>query len=165
MKFKLGILAAFVLLFVSSCSNVGESAPRFEFTSQSGDTVTSHQLKGKIIVVNVWATWCGTCIREIPDLNRLYRKYQNDTNVSFLALCDDSEDKMNKILSRFDFLYPQVPDASEYTSKLQTRLVKTYPQNLILNQDMEIVFEVSDGSKDIFSSLDAKIQELKSKHQ
>ena len=161
------ILMGLVCLSVlaTSCSNVGETAPTFFFTTLDGDTIDSNDLKDKIIVVNVWATWCPTCIREIPELNRLQAKYAGDTSVVFLGLCDESAQPMENILTRFPFSYLQVANAEQYTKKLQTRLVKTYPQNLIIDHNFNIVFEVSDGSADIYTALDTKLQELVNQHQ
>lgn len=149
------------LFFVSACSNVGETAPGFSFKTIDGSLVNSTDLKGKIIVMNVWATWCGTCLREIPDLNRLQKKYSNDTTVVFMALCNDDKAKVQNVLNRFDFNYIQVPDASDYISRVKTRLVKTYPQNLILDDQFQIIFEATDTRMNVFETLDAQIQELK----
>lgn len=154
----LGIIC--LSLVATSCSNIGETAPEFTFTTIDSNTIDSNSLKDKIIVVNVWATWCPTCIKEIPELNRLQAKYASDTSIVFLGLCDESQQLMDNILTRFPFNYKQVAEAQKYTSKLQTRLVKTYPQNLIIDHNFNIVFEVSDGSADIFSALDTKLQEL-----
>ncbi len=154
---------AFALLLATvlvSCSNIGEQAPSFEFQTLDGSKVSSESLKGKIVVVNVWATWCHTCISELPDLNRLYAKYQGDTSIVFLAFSDEDEATVKAGLQRFPFNYPQIVNADGYTKKIQTRLVKTYPQNLILDEDLTIIYEVSDGSNDIFTTLDTKIQEL-----
>ena len=149
-----------VLTGITSCSKIGKPAPSFSFTSIDNQVIDSETLKDKIIVVNVWATWCPTCIKEIPDLNRLQAKYADDTSVVFIGLCDEDVTKMTTILKRFPFNYIQVAEAEKYTSKLQTRLVKTYPQNVIIDHNFDIVFEVSDGSKDIYSSLDGKLQSL-----
>jgi len=143
-----------------SCSKIGKPAPSFSFTSLDNEVIDSETLKDKIIVVNVWATWCHTCIKEIPDLNRLQAKYADDTSVVFIGLCDESPEFMKPLLNRFPFNYKQVANAESYTSKLQTRLVKTYPQNVIIDHNFEVVYEVSDGSSDIYSALDSKLQEL-----
>ncbi|MFT5724737.1 MAG: peroxiredoxin [Bacteroidia bacterium] len=156
-----GILLA--ALCGTSCSNVGDKAPRFSFSTIDDQTIDLETFKDKIVVVNVWATWCPTCILEIPDLNRLFDKYAADTTVVFLGLCDEPKSKIDVILKRFPFKYPQVADATSYTKKLQTRLVKTYPQNLIIDENFDIVFEVSDGSADIFNAMDTKIQKLQNK--
>ena len=154
----LALLSAF--LFFSSCSNVGETAPSFEFKTIDGVEINSDDLKGKIIVVNIWATWCPTCIQEIPALNRLQAKYASDTSIMFLALCDDNVRDMRVVFERFPFNYIHVADAELYTNRLQTRVVKTYPQNLILDGDFQIVYEVSDGVPNIFQAIDNRLVDL-----
>ena len=54
-------------------------------------TVSSNDLSGKIIVVNIWALWCAPCVREMPELQELYKKYQNDKDVAILTI-DDNDD-------------------------------------------------------------------------
>ena len=83
-------LAGCILLVTGflSCSKIGKPAPSFSFTSINNEVIDSETLKSKIIVVNVWATWCHTCIKEIPDLNRLQAKYAEDTSVVFIGLSD-----------------------------------------------------------------------------
>lgn len=149
-----------VLSGTMSCSKIGKPAPSFAFTTIDNQVIDSESLKDKIIVVNVWATWCPTCIKEIPELNRLQAKYAEDTSVVFIGLCDEDSGKMGQILERFPFSYIQVALAEKYTNKLQSRLVKTYPQNVIIDHNFDIVFEVSDGSEDIYTSLDNKLEEL-----
>ncbi len=51
--------------------------PRFEFETSTGDTITNSVLKGKVVLINFWATWCPPCRQEMPDLAYLHRKYRN----------------------------------------------------------------------------------------
>ena len=50
-------------------------APDFELRTIKGDIVKLSDLKGKVVLLNFWGTWCGPCLQEIPDFNRLYSKY------------------------------------------------------------------------------------------
>ena len=52
-------------------------APDFTLVSLEGDRITLSDLRGNVILLNFWATWCGPCIMEIPDLNKLQEKYQD----------------------------------------------------------------------------------------
>ena len=76
---------------------VGESAPDFAFkminSNEAGDL---SDLKGKVVLVNFWATWCPPCLDEMPDLNRLYEEYKDDGLV-VLTVSDERRD----ILSMF----------------------------------------------------------------
>ncbi|MFT5480949.1 MAG: thiol-disulfide isomerase/thioredoxin [Bacteroidia bacterium] len=146
------------MLLLGSCNLVGKQLPQFEFITLNGNRLTSKDLIGKVVVINVWATWCGTCIKELPDLNKIYDKYSSNQDVVFLAFSDEDEAVVNKALARFSFKYQQIVNAKKFTSKIQTRLVKTYPQNIVVNDKLEFLYEVSDGSKNIFEDLDHQIQ-------
>jgi cytochrome c biogenesis protein CcmG, thiol:disulfide interchange protein DsbE len=73
----LTLCLCFLALFILSCSDsgdpesvvVGNHAPEFTLTSLDGATVTSTSLKGEVVVLNFWATYCQPCRAEIPELN------------------------------------------------------------------------------------------------
>ena len=54
-------------------------APEFNLASLAGGTISSEDLKGKVVVVDFYATWCAPCIKEIPDLNTLYNEHDDDS--------------------------------------------------------------------------------------
>lgn len=54
---------------------IGASAPAFEAMDLSGAPVTLASLKGRVVVLNVWATWCRPCLEEIPQLEAVHREY------------------------------------------------------------------------------------------
>ena len=94
-------------------------------------------------------------------VNRLANKYKDDSEVLFIALNDEPEEKVVNFLQRWPFRFMHIADAEQYTNKLQSRLVKTYPQTIILNKESVVVFDQSNGTADIFSLIDSKIQEIK----
>lgn len=151
----------FSLVLFASCSNTGKPIAPFSFSTIEGKRIDSKDLKGKIVVINIWATWCGMCIKEIPELNRLKEKYKNDSDIVFIAFSDEDLEKVKATLLRFPFNYTQIVDSESYTSKLKTRLVKTYPQNLILDKNLKVVFDITEAKGDIFSILDTEIIKLK----
>lgn len=65
-------LAAIALLGGSGPPKVGDIAPPFELTLIDGTKVSSEALRGQVVVLNFWATWCGPCKRELPTLDRYY---------------------------------------------------------------------------------------------
>ena len=71
-------LTVFILIIsVFSCKKAPETSalPRAELLDLDGNKVTMEQFKGKPVIVNFWATWCGPCRLEIPMINELYKKY------------------------------------------------------------------------------------------
>ena len=66
----------------------GEALPDFSVTRLDGGTFTLSECRGKTVVINVWATWCGPCVRELPAFERLYK--ERGSEVAFLALHADS---------------------------------------------------------------------------
>jgi len=55
-------------------------APEFSLMSLDGTPLRLSDLRGKVVLLNFWATWCPPCISEMPDLNALYRQYGNEKN-------------------------------------------------------------------------------------
>jgi thiol-disulfide isomerase/thioredoxin len=68
-------------------------AGNFEFTAvHSGETADLASLRGKVVLLNFWATWCAPCLQEIPELNRLAKRYPNDLVV--LSLSDEDPETL-----------------------------------------------------------------------
>ena len=66
-----------------------DSAPDFKLTSLDGKAFTLADSKGKVILLNFWATWCGPCRAEIPDLIELQTKYKDQLQIIGLTVDDE----------------------------------------------------------------------------
>lgn len=65
-----------------------------KFKDQKGNIVTLADLKGKVVFLNFWATWCPPCLAEMPSINKLYERHQNNEDVVFILL--DAESNFEK---------------------------------------------------------------------
>jgi len=74
---------------------VGNEAPDFTAMTRDGEEVKLSDLKGKNVYIDVWATWCGPCIREIPALKQMEKKYHNE-NIEFVSVSIDKESDREK---------------------------------------------------------------------
>jgi|TARA_B110000902_G_scaffold44232_1_gene49344 thiol-disulfide isomerase/thioredoxin len=158
MKKVLTILAA-MLLFACN-TNDGKAIPDFSFTTFDGEQITQESLRGGATVVCVWATWCGDCIREIPELNDLVEKYKDNKAVNFIALSDEDEAMVSKSLKRFPFNFQHVVNAKTYSDQLKTGLTKHFPQVLVIDKDLKVVYDVTENKDKIFGVLDGHIQKI-----
>ena len=160
MKSKIITLLLFSLL-LSSCQNsMLKNIPEFSFTTIEGENISSDSIRGDATVICVWATWCGDCIREIPELNDLSSKYAVNYRVNFIALSDEDESTVRKSLSRFPFNFKHVVNSKSYSDQLITGVTKHFPQVIVINGDLNVVFEVTENKNKIFEVLDSHIAEI-----
>jgi peroxiredoxin len=82
---------------------VSEKAPDFSLKDVDGKTVTLESLKGKVVVLDFWATWCGPCKRSFPAMQMAVNKYKNDSDVKFLFIHTWEKDD-NAILNAKKFI-------------------------------------------------------------
>jgi thiol-disulfide isomerase/thioredoxin len=78
-----------------------EAIPAFTLKTLDGRTVTAEDLKGKVVVLNFWATWCGPCRAELPDFEKLAKQYRDDPKVMVLSMSVDSIDTPVATIANF----------------------------------------------------------------
>ena len=81
-------------------ARAGTELPEFSFTDPQGNTLSSDELKGKPILMNLWATWCVPCRKEMPLLDSLSAELGDDVKV--LTVSQDAEDDQPKVVEFFE---------------------------------------------------------------
>jgi thiol-disulfide isomerase/thioredoxin len=88
----MGVLVVAALTAVPTLSTriasqeMSAPAPTFSINRFDGTEVSSAELRGRVVVLDFWASWCPACRREMPELEKLYRRYQGNSRVSFWAV-------------------------------------------------------------------------------
>lgn len=119
----------------SAAPRVGQPAPDFTVTTFGGQTVKLADLKGDVIVLNFWATWCGPCLKELPLLEALFKSY-NKYDFQVLAVATEDSVPQSKLR----------PLATQLTIPLVKHLSGPYrqlegvPTNYVIDRSGKLVY-------------------------
>ncbi|MBB6730208.1 TlpA family protein disulfide reductase [Cohnella zeiphila] len=90
---------------------IGAAAPSFTLTGMDGKTYNLRQFRGKPVLLNFWASWCGPCREEAPYLTKLKEKYGNELQIVAVNVTDsDSEKSARQFASSYGFTFPVLLD-------------------------------------------------------
>ena len=153
--FVLAMLAASLL--AASCTSgrgpgdgpvgVGTVAPDFELPVLDGETVRLSGLRGKVVLINFWATWCAPCREEMPSMERLYRRLGSDSfEILAVAVDEGGEEAVRRFLEDIPHSYPILLDATS-ARRLAARTGQAYgitgvPETFIVDRQGYIIEKV-----------------------
>lgn len=113
-------------------------APEFALQDLAGDTIRLSQLRGSVVLLNFWATWCPPCEAEMPDLNALYREYGDEKGFVVVGINNrESRDVIQKFVSDRELLFPVLLD-SDGSVTLKRFAVRVLPMSLIIDREGKV---------------------------
>lgn len=119
------------------------TTPGILFKDESGKTVSLNSLKGKVVFINFWATWCPPCIHEMPSIDGLKKSFEGNDNIEFLMVDVDNKIEqstafMNKNGYDLPVYTPAGPIPSDY-------LGGAIPTTVILDKEGKMVGRIEGG--------------------
>lgn len=120
-----------------SRSGSGTAMPVFSLTALDGQTVHSKDLRGKVVVLNFWATWCGPCKEEMPALERLRRQFDRKGVVFYTITTDLQRDGIKAFLGHLGLGLPVLLDEDKDVSS--AFLVRGLPTTVLIGRDGKLV--------------------------
>ncbi len=147
----------------------GEIAPGFSYPNIDGDEVSLRDFKGKYVYIDVWATWCGPCLRQLPHLEKLEDKYMDNYSIVFASISIDKNKKAwekmvtEKKMKGVQLLADDAWDSGickDYLIEGIPRFILVDPEGKIMNA--KAPRPSSAKLKKILSDIDEKTQKLTS---
>ena len=111
----------------------GNLAPDFSISTVDGDLLTLSDMRGKVVLLNFWGTWCGPCRREMPEFEKAYEEWHSKGFEILAVAFNDTEDAIRDFRDEFELSFPLALDAAGVVNS--TYAVQTRPSTYVIARD------------------------------
>ncbi|MGW7161347.1 TlpA family protein disulfide reductase [Paenibacillus taichungensis] len=110
----------------------GATAPEFTAVNSAGEQVKLSDYRGKVVMINFWASWCTPCVREMPMINQIAQTYQNDVETLFVNV-GEAKGTIREFMEKQQFDFPVIIDVTGKVSRLYR--ITGLPATMIIDQE------------------------------
>ena len=117
-------------------------APDFSFTSLQGEYITLEDLKGKVVVLDFWGTWCPPCVESVPELRNLHKRYSKEASFVLIGISSDRDEEAWKdFTDKNRMVWPQYRDENR---KIQNAFnIRAYPTYIVIDHEGIVRYQSS----------------------
>jgi thiol-disulfide isomerase/thioredoxin len=141
---------------------LGKPVENYTFLALDGTALGNQSLAGKVVVLDMWATWCGWCFEGLPLLNKVYGKYEANDQVAFLAVSKDDSTVTNaaveEAFEKHDLKLPIVRDHEQVTDRVFQ--VEGLPTTIVIGRDGTVQDYHVGYDPNLADTLPAKLEKL-----
>ena len=125
--------ATLVFSVAAFAADLSGPAPDFTLKSRGGENVRLSELRGQVVMINFWASWCGPCRQEMPHLEAIHNEYV-DYGFTLLGInVDEKQELAEKLLAQIPVSFPILFDPSSSVSKQYN--VDAMPTTILIDRD------------------------------
>ena len=131
------------MLLLAACSSGGAGkpfqdsmAPDFRATTTGGEEISLNALRGHIVVLNFWATWCHPCLEEIPELNSFYRDHLTD--VTLISVVNGTQIALDEFRSLTPIDFPVILNSQQSVDLGNLYQIQAIPTTFIIDTEGRI---------------------------
>lgn len=163
-KILVFVLCMAGLFLLAQCGkekkSLTSSAPDFTLKTLDGQEITLSQLKGKTVLLDFWATWCGPCRESIPHLIQLYHRYrQNGFELIGMDVGESDVEAVRRFVKSMDIPYPIVVTPDDVAKRYR---VSGIPATFLIDKEGNIRERIAGFNSTIAEELSRKVAELTS---
>ncbi len=144
--------------FVSKmlATTIGQPAPEINLASPDGKEIALSSLKGKVVLIDFWASWCKPCLGEMPNVVKAYKKYKDKGFEIYGVSLDQDKQRWIESIAKEGITWPQVSDLKQWQSDVvKLYSIQSIPLTILLDRDGKIIDKNLRGE-----ALDKKLAEV-----